>query len=254
MKIKTTRAYLIFLIIIFSPNSNSQQIVDVDFTVTKNDKIIVSYDLINCPDDELYDIKLKVNGSINNSFDAFTLTGDINKIKEGANKKIEWNVKKDLPELIGRFQVIVEIVRTYSTKITMGPSHAFKSMLLPGLGDFYIGESNRGILTTTLFIGSVYLAFGSYASLKESKNNYYSSISEDEIDKYYKMAKSDLFYTQLLLGVATAIWLEDVIYVTIKGIKNRESQLNGYTKNSINLNLYLAGTPDNFRIGVVKYF
>jgi hypothetical protein len=58
--------------------------------------------------------------------------------------------------------------------------------------------------------------------------------------------------------VTGAIWIADLLYVTIKGFNNRKSQLykrkNYLSQNTSNINLSVLATPSTFQIGLVKKF
>jgi hypothetical protein len=249
------KAFLIFSLLIFTFDCYSQQIENVDFTVTKDNIMIVTYDLTNGRYKELYDIKLTVVYG-NSIIVPVSVAGDISKVSAGNNKKIEWNVLTDKSEIKGKIQAVVEISRTHSTKITGGPSNAFLSMLLPGLGDWGVLDkgSTVPISVTGAFLGSLYLAYNYKIESDKYYKQYHSQTLQSYIDESYKKANDNYQYFQIMMGVAGAIWLGDVIFVTVKGFQNRRDQLNGYTQNSQKVNFYFAGTPNSFQFGLVKKF
>ncbi|MEI6749712.1 MAG: hypothetical protein WCM93_11185 [Bacteroidota bacterium] len=247
------KSFLIFLFFVFSFDCYSQQVQNVDFTV-KDDFIIVTYDLSGCPSKELYDIKLKVISDYN-MIDPISVTGDIKRVSCGNDKRMVWNVLNDKAELKGKIQIELEISHTYSTKIVGGPSNAFLSMLLPGLGDVFVNKTSKSWYYTSLF----YLGAGYYAYLYKVQsdkfyNVYYNATNQYEKEAAYKSANDNYQRFQIFLGVAGVIWLADVIHVTVRGSKNRRIQLDSYTLNRPKVNLYFAGSPKNFQICLVKKF
>lgn len=250
----TNITYLFSFIVFFiSQVSYSQRIENVDFVV-KNNIIIVSYDLADCNAKQLYDLKLKVVCDGEN-ITPKSISGDLNKISCGNHKKIEWDVLNDNMELKGNTQVIVTISKTYSTKITGGPSNAFLSMLLPGLGDHYINKESK----SWYYISLIYLGSAIYAySAKTQSDNYYSQYhqakTQPEMDAAYKSANDNYQTFQLLAGLTAAVWTTDVIYVAIRGFKNRKEQLNRFAVKEPLTKFYIVGTSNCFKIGVIKKF
>lgn len=95
--------------------SYSQSIQNVDFTVSEN-KVIVTYDLVDCPSYKSYDIKLYYSDG-NRYLEANSVTGSLFKQSCGRYKSITWDVLNDRNELKGSMQVEVRITKLYSTKI-----------------------------------------------------------------------------------------------------------------------------------------
>lgn len=122
--------------------------------------------------------------------------------------------------------------RILSFKGSGGPSNAFLSMLLPGLGDpFVYKENNETRLwyyITGLFLGSASFAFANYNDYINYKPDSTSS-SGYSFSKGYvplsgtKKTKGDYKTSFLIYGsIASAIWLGDVICVAVKGFKNQK--------------------------------
>lgn len=249
----TRRTVLMILFIVSNLCAYSQKVENVDFTV-KDNVVVITYDLTNCPTRESYDIELTIIND-NNTIKAISITGDIKKVSPGKNKRIEWNVLSDKSELKGQIQIMVEIEHTYSTKITGGPSNAFLSVLLPGLGDHFIDKKNdTWYYISALYLGTAYYAYSFKIESGRYYAQYHSATTQPEIDEAYKKANSSYLNYQLLFGAAGAILLADVIHVTSKGFKNRRNQLNGYSQADPKVKLYFTGSSNNFQIRLVKKF
>ena len=263
--------FIIYFLFMFSIQSFSQNIENVDFTV-KDNIISITYDLNNCPSRELYDIKFTIlnEGKIitPNSF-----SGDLRKNSSGKNKKVNWDVLADKEEIKGKIQVVVEISKTYSTKITGGPSNAFLSILLPGLGDKYVNTNNTGFgnylnkrnnqnyngngywgWVSFLYLSSVGITLYSKLESDNFYSQYHSSNIQTDMDKYYGYANSNnqVFYS--MIAVTGAIWLSDVLYVTIKGFENKHQQLQSFSQNRPNIHFYFAAIPKGLKLGLIKQF
>ncbi len=233
----------------------SQEISNVDFSI-KNNIIYINYDLLDCPSKSLYDIRLKFIDKQGGEIYPTYISGDIKKVDCGNGKRIEWDVLQDKSELKDEVQAIIEISKKYSTKVTGGPSNAFLSMLLPGLGSVNVtyGESLAPLAVTGAFLGSLYFAYRTKAASDHHYKLYHEATTQPDMDINYEWANSYFQYAQFWVGLAGAIWLGDVFYVTAKGFKNRKEQLSFYSKHRKNINLYIVGTANDFRVGLVKKF
>ena len=102
------------------------------------------------------------------------------------------------------------------------------------------------------YLGCAALGVKSYLSYSDNYTQYHNATLQPQMDLYYSKAKQDYTVTQVCFGAAAAIWIGDVIYVTVKGFQNRKQQLEGYSVAERKYNLYFAGTSQNFQIGLSK--
>jgi len=197
----------------------SQNIENVAFEVKEN-KIVVNFDLTNCPEREKYDIALIFIDEKNKKIVPKTITGDFVRISCGKKKEIIWDVLSDNDLVTGNLKAIVEISKKYKMKIVGGPGNAFLSVLLPGLGDKYINMNSKDKhidwLNTLLVYGPI--GYG-YKNYKDDREN--ASIS---------------------IGIGVGFWLFDIFWVASKGFQNKKEQL-GLAKKT-NKNLFMI-TCDN---------
>lgn len=235
-----------------------QRIENVSFKVDDN-KIIVSYDLVNCPTYGLYDINLSFIDESNKVIQPYVVKGDIVKVRSGKYKTIEWDVLKDKSDIKGNIQAIVEVKRSYSTKIIGGPSNALLSVIMPGTGDVFTNvykkdERIKPIYVTAFFIGTAFLAYYYKLNSDIYYKEYHLATTQSVMDEKYKLANDN--YQSFLLwgGIATTIWLSDIIYVTSKGIANRREQKRFYSFNPQDTKLYFAGNSKSFQFGLIKKF
>jgi hypothetical protein len=255
---------IFYLFLIFSSKLFSQQITNVDFSVTKENKMIVRYDLLNCPKNKMYNLKLKITSVNGKNIIPTTIQGDLINVKEGANKQIEWNVLNDVTDLKDDVYATIEITKSYYSKIVGGPSNVFFSMLLPGLGDIRVNKysnnskSNGWILVTGVFLGSAYYTYTLNNNYILDYSKYHSATVQSDMDSYFASASTNYNRYQIMVGVTGAIWIADLLYVTIKGFNNRKNQLykrkNHLSQNTSNINLSVLATPSTFQLGLVKKF
>jgi hypothetical protein len=259
----------ILSLFLISASLYSQQIENVDFSVNNN-TLTVTYDLVHCPPRKVYDIRLKFVDENGQETSPVTLTGDIRKVVPGKNKKIEWNALNDLSGLKGNVKAVVEITVTRSTEITGGPSCAFASMLLPGLGDYLVNQKeynakNQSYYITLLFGGAALYTwafkvssdkdYSTYNNLKTQFQNQGSlnTISQSSLDDSKRKANSEYNTFLIMAGVTTTIWLADVIHVAIKGTKNKRKQLGMAYSKSPN-KFYFICNGNNYGIGLLRNF
>jgi hypothetical protein len=240
------------LFVILSLMSRGQRIENVDFT-TSNGLLIVSYDLVGSPKNVMYDVKLVVKTETGD-IDPYTIYGDVKYVSEGTGKKIEWKVANDKVELKGKIQVIVKIVETHSTRIVGGPSCAFLSGMLPGLGDHFVNPGPLGYLVSGLFVGSAYLTISAAGNAQGYYRQYKDADEQEDMDKYYDEAISSQKNFQVLAGITGVIWAADIIYVTIKGFSNKKKQKEELAQKSKKVHLTFSGTKNNLQIGFIKKF
>ena len=258
---KNLKSILVLFLFIVTFKVSAQQIKNVDFNVTSDNKMIINYDLINCPKNKMFNLKLKIISTSGNVINPISIEGDLIHVKEGTNKQIEWNVLNDLNDLKDDIYVTLEITKSYYSKIVGGPSNAFLSILLPGLGDIGVNRYANNIGTNDwyyvsgIFIGSAAYTYWLSNAYKKDYAKYQASTIQTEMDTYYNSANTYYKNYQLMIGITSAIWITDVLYVTIKGFRNRKFQLyerNITDNNNQNFNLTFSTTPSTFQIGFVK--
>ena len=81
---------LIFLSFLFSLHCYSQQIENVNFKVDNN-IMVVTYDLVNCPNGKIYDVNLKIIGD-SGIYVPKSVTVDLENVNPRKKKRIEWNM------------------------------------------------------------------------------------------------------------------------------------------------------------------
>ena len=100
------KTIILFLSILFACKQvHSQQIQNVEYFL-ENKNILITYDLMDCTDNDLVDISIEFVEQSNQKIIPKSLSGDINNVSCGS-KKIVWNVSNDNIELNGRYQVVM---------------------------------------------------------------------------------------------------------------------------------------------------
>jgi hypothetical protein len=203
------------------------KIADVDFHI-EDRYIVVNYTLTGTLPNEQMTIELRFITESNNLIIPKTLTGDLGtgKFNDGS-KAILWDLIADSVLLSENIKAVVNIK---SSKILYhGPSNAFLSVILPGLGGYFVDENKtRSVLTTVSALG--FIGYG--VSQKILADKYYadykgSSSSSDIQDLYDKANKAQQNF-QTSTTIAAGIWALDIIWVTLKGFHNIKVAKNAY--------------------------
>ena len=232
IEMKIITRLLINILLLGSANSFlfSQNIENVHLNVIA-EKIIVNYDLINCSPKKRYDISVRfLNG--NKVIYPKSIIGDLDTIICGKDKSITWDVLKDIDDLSGNMTAIVEISKSHSIKTPGGPSNALLSLLVPGLGVKFVTSGQKKWYVRTIVVYGLYAIGAGCKLISNSQyDKYHQAIDQDSMDKYYNNADllNKSFY--VFVGAGTLVWIWDIIYVAVKGSKNRKSGSFGFNYN-----------------------
>ena len=100
------KTIILFLSILFACKQvYSQQIQNVEYFL-ENKNILITYDLMDCTNNDLVDISIEFVEQSNQKILPKSLSGDIKNVGCGS-KKIVWNINNDNIELNGRYQVVL---------------------------------------------------------------------------------------------------------------------------------------------------
>jgi hypothetical protein len=260
----------------------SQSIENVDFT-TNEEFIKITYDLTNATEGKFYNINVVFEKKDGSTIEPVNLKGDYLKVSPGNGKEIYWNYMTEVDEYLGPLRVILTISDssdfssiTIPEKSIANPTTSFNrdtanyivntrrtpggagnmvlSMLLPGFGDHFVNEKDHftPLLVTAAFAGSVYMAYTTMNAANLYYDNYLFTRSQSVMDENYKLAIDNRKQHELYFGVASAIWLFDVIHVASKGSKNTRKYKHKTVKLLPMYNQYNKSKP--FEFTLVKTF
>lgn len=240
----------IFLgIILFCQPCTSQtkaKITDVDFHL-EDRYIIINYNIVGSLPKEEMTIDLKFITENNDQIIPKTTTGDIGTklFGEGA-KTILWDIVADQVIFSGNIKASVTI--TSSKILYSGPGNAFLSIIIPGLGGYFVDKNKTmSVLKTLSIVG--FATFGLTQKIESDKSyeEYLASTKLTELDGLYNKANKAHHNSVLAMRVAAGIWAFDIIYVTFKGINNRKKAKNAYSSfNSDGPRLYYVNNGLQF--------
>ena len=125
--------------------------------------------------------------------------------------------------------VAVRLARE-KAKLIGFPRYAFLSVLMPGMGDRIVNKQTKvWPLVTGLYLGAigtaVYFKIKSNSNFELYHNVKYSTDGNfvKNLDSYYKIANDNNKNFNMMLGIAGSILLADVVYVAVKGTKNKKN-------------------------------
>jgi hypothetical protein len=232
---------VLFLTIIFIHYSCYSQtkakISNVDFHLEER-YIVVNYNITGSLPKEQMTIELKFITESNETIVPKTVTGDVGtKLFGDGMKTILWDIVADQVSLSGNIKTSVTI--TNSKILYKGPSYALLSVLVPGLGGYCVDENKtRSVLTTISTVGLITYGIIQKHQADKYYAEYNASTVPDDIQSLYSKANEAQHNYFISTRVAAGIWALDIIWVTYKGIRNRneaKSAYNAYSGDGIRL-------------------
>ena len=200
------------------------RIENVDFFVI-DEQIMISYDLVKASSQETFNLSVECVTEENEIIIPTSLTGDIGEgVKPGKGKKVYWDVFKDLDEISGEIMFRINIISV--ERIYGGPGNAAYSLLVPGLGDYYVadpaGMKIKPYYRTIAAYGLVGYGLIERINANNKYDDYNNSTNRDEFDDLYDKANKANHRSQIAIGMGVAVWTFDVVWVIIKGAKNNK--------------------------------
>jgi hypothetical protein len=253
------KGFSILLSIFFVSNLFSQEIKNVDFTI-KEDQILIKYDLLNCPSDTKYDLNIFFVKKDGSQIKPITLTGDVLNVLPGENKQIIWMYKNETDDYEGELKLVVSILQSHSInannqnnsevlksndynynipeetpRVKGGGGNAVLSAILPGLGDHFVNKSDHftPILVSLAYLGAGYVSYDALQQANTFYDTYLQVKTQSLMDENYAKAMEFKTKHETFFAAAAAIWLFDVIHVSVKGIKNTK-----YNKSTSKIHIY----------------
>jgi len=281
------RLVILFIcLFIFSSKMMSQSIENVDFT-TNEEFIKITYNLTNGTEGKYYNINVVFEKKDGSTIEPVNLKGDYLKVAPGNGKEIFWYYMTEVDEYLGPLRVVLTITDSSddaslpsqeksvinptassfqsfnrdssnyvvnTNRTPGGAGNMVLSMLLPGFGDHFVNEKDHftPLLVTAAFAGSVYMAYTTMNAANLYYDNYLSTRSQSVMDENYKLAIDNKKQHELYFGVASAIWLFDVIHVASKGSRNTKKYKHKTVKLLPMYNQYKKSNP--FEFTLVKTF
>lgn len=125
MRLKPRFAILLFLLVSIAGMHGemyAQTLTNVDFEIKEDNKIEITYDLLDCPAGETYDIEVYlINKTDRSNRTKLTngISGDLTGLEGGPHKKIIYDVLADRDQLEGTIQFELRIGKTHRVKLQL---------------------------------------------------------------------------------------------------------------------------------------
>jgi hypothetical protein len=230
-------SYLILLIgILICPLNTfyAQKAVQVTKPVLslQENRINISYDLINTSPEERFTIRIEATDSQGNLIHARALSGDIGDgIPGGRNKLITWDIEADSIYLDEEIYIQVfaagtpvmeqadlsvnDVATPVSEKQFSRTGIILQSLVLPGLGlsRMHRGQPHwiRGVVGYGCIAGSVYLNRKAVSSYDAYRN----PADPDEVDALFNRALQQDNISEILGYAAAGVWIADFVWTFI---------------------------------------
>jgi len=218
-------------------------------TITKpavrmvNDKIKISYDIMNYSNDDRFNVWIDIKDSNGNSVIAKSLNGDVgNDIKGGINKMVIWDPDADRIELdTGIYiQVYAEVIKStpeisepskivFHKKKVKASNLILQSMALPGLGltlatngkpHWLRGLAGYGCIMTSIVLNRTAVSsFEKYKTTSDVRTRnelFNSSKMQDDLSEIFALT-------------AAGIWVTDIVWTLVGSSKMNSSGLSQET-------------------------
>ncbi len=231
----------------------------------KDRKFIITYDITGSDENSSHRIEFYVIDNKGNIVFPDSLTGDIgNGITGGPDKRIVWDIFSEFDIVYGTFDPHIIINGHEGYNIKGGPSNMFFSVLIPGLGDYFV-EEQKDILLKPYLRTVASLGFITLGIIAGEKRDFIPPvwIPEHEVIGYHLVNHSWAFGPyiepghwadrghyeywlfkgdkEVLVTAGAAIWLCDVIWVYLKGKKNKQLEKQLQHRYELSLQSYGIG-------------
>lgn len=216
--------------------------IQMDFI---SNRVEIDYDLVNSNPDRRHEIEFYVLDNRGKVVFPDSLRGDIGPgIAPGPDKKILWDIYQEYDVVHGNFHPKIILDGTGRYGVKGGASNAMFSLLVPGLGDYFVADYRKMKVKpwTRTIATYAFMGMGIAASVNRKdipaligEPGYYPRyIMQADgkhlwIDEYrddYMLEKAYTDYwlfrydAEVFLGVGITFWLADVIWVARQGIRN----------------------------------
>lgn len=217
--------------------SGKAKITNVDFSFDQSTyKMIINYNIENYKSFQRFTIELSFRDEKNNEIIPVSTKGDIGtNIIGGTNKQITWDVFNDISDVPPKLKAKVRI--TEIKEVFGGPSNALLSVIMPGLGDWYVKNPRKMILKPYIRTAAIYgiLGYGIYQTIQipKAKNDYLNPKETPPLtgwkttnDKNYQIYKNHVSQSIIYTSAGITCWVADVVWVLIKGSSNARQNKN----------------------------
>ena len=205
------------------------------------------YDIEGSRIGQLHRVELIVIDNMGNIILPDSVSGDVgHEVQAGKRKSITWDIYKEYDVVHGDFQPQIILDGSENQGMNGGPGNLFLSMIVPGLGDYFVADRQQmkvkpyqktaftyGMLGLSLAaaiareqIPAVMGAPGWYWTGNSLGPDGATSLEYKADWWLMKAERTDYWIfpydSEVFLGIGLAAWLTDIIWVARKGIQNNK--------------------------------
>ncbi len=216
------RINIFFLVLLSANTIFSQKLVITDLKEAEQ-KLIVTYDILDYSKEDLFDVYVELTTSSGNVVRARSVDGDINKkVVGGQGYKIIWNLVEDSVLIDEDVDIQVNADVTVDLSYFKYPTLMLSSTLLPGAGLKKITRKRPYLLLSLLGYSGIGASIYFYTQGQKAYSDY-----ENESDPVLRQEHYDLANRNnnnaTVVGLSSAgIWLINYIWLTTKWNKLRK--------------------------------
>ncbi len=213
---------------------SAQSVKNIKAEIDKiNRRINITYDLHSKNKYDKYNIEVYVSRDSGKTFKHRLeyVTGKVGKgISPGVGKAIQWLFLKEDPFFDGK-NVVFKIRTTLDidaqrrrTMSLEGPEATWRSAVFPGWGD----KKVNGMKNFWIIGASCYSLVGTGLLIRSQANKnfdkYKSAMSVESADNFFEKSEKQGRLSNILIVAGIAGWVGDIIYVAVKGNKNKKEK------------------------------
>lgn len=233
----------------------SQEVKNIVLEVREN-KLAITYDILHCPHDMLYDVDLYVfTKEGTDKIKPKTISGALKNVSEGSSKVIFWDPIADGVEINGEIKVLILLTNPHRFSVPNGPSNAILSAFIPGAGSARVYSNPLPLLLTAGYAFSLINLYTLDKKNTEAYANYQNAYTQEQMDEYFAQIQSNRNKQFVYAGIAGGIWVTDIILSYVKGKKNKEIERRKLSYSTPSkYDFHLSSTNSTIGFSLVKRF
>lgn len=225
--------YLI-LVFVFVHTTHSQitklsnaTISGVNFDMSKDKKMVITYDIVGGKPSEKFDITIAVITDSGNKLETKTISGDLKGVPAGSGKKITWDIGKDIAFLDENIHVEIEakqinpLVIPYTSR---GKAMVW-STFFPGAGSARLGQNGAHILKGLLAYACIGLSVKYNNDAVKAYDSYKIETNPSKRNGFLSDTESKQNQSSYMIYGAITIWVVD--YLNIMLMQNKTDKRKG---------------------------
>jgi hypothetical protein len=232
------------------------KIVNIRTEMTER-ALVIRYHLASPDPKSLHEVFLTVVDNRGNAVRPDSVYGDLGtSVAAGPDKTITWEIYKEFDVVYGNFTPVLTLDPASGRKHAGGPEYAALSLLVPGLGDYFVADPKNLVIKpwqktafTAGMLGLSWLALNKRVEvpavvMPPGWYYYYPTPDASYVEQIYidhewvsEPARTEYWLfnhdAEIIFGIGIASWLFDAIWVTRKGVVNNRVRRSVFHQTSL---------------------